>query len=86
MGDWKFGVTTGLGANNESVFIYAGPSVVIHDNFIITVGMVMQEFDVLNGVYEIGQDVGDAPIDSGNLVRSTYKESFSFTLGYKFSD
>ncbi len=85
-GDWKFGVTTGLGANNESIFIYLGPSVVIHDNFLFTMGVVIQEFDVLKGVYDEGQDIGTTPIDSQNLVDSTYKPSFGFTFGYKFSE
>ena len=85
-GDWKFGITTGLGANNESIFLYLGPSMIIHENFLITAGFVIQEFDVLNGTYDEGKNIGETPIDSDNLVQSTYKPSFGISLGYRFSD
>lgn len=80
----NLGFTAGLGASAETVSVMAGISLIIGENVLITGGVAVQEFDVLNGVYREGHALGSTPVDSSVLMGKTYKASFMMTLGLRF--
>jgi len=82
--DWELGLTAGLGTDTESVAAILGASLIVHSNILIMAGASFQEFDELNGIYEIGQNVGENAIDSSALSEKTFKPSFNFTIGFRF--
>jgi len=82
----KFGWTAGLGANTNNIFVLTGPSVIIGDNILINFGAVFQQFDQLKGEYMENEDIGETPIDSGNLVDKTVKPSWAISIGYRFGN
>lgn len=78
------GITAGLGASAETVAVMAGLSLIFGENVLMTAGVAVQEFDVLNGVYREGQALGSTPVDSSVLMDKTYRASFMMTLGLRF--
>lgn len=82
--NFELAISAGLGVSQESILVLAGPSLVFADNFILNLGVVMTQFDVLKGVYKEGQDVGENAIDSSALTEEQFKASWGITFAYKF--
>ena len=63
-GDIDFGVSVGLGTDKNAIAALVGFSMIVNDNFMATIGLIGSEFDVLKGEYNLGQELGETPIDS----------------------
>lgn len=82
--DW--GWTAGLSANQDTVAVSFGPSLIIADNILLNVGAIFQEFDELSGTYSAGDVITGDPIDSSALSKSAFKLSYGITIGFNFGD
>ena len=82
--DW--GYTAGLSSDSESIAVLLGGSAIIKKNFILSFGVVFQEFEELNGTYHEGMVLQDGAVDSTSLTSSSFKSSFAITFGFRFGD
>ena len=82
--DIDFGISAGLGVEKNNISALVGVSLIINRNFVVTLGVIGSEFDVLKGDYELGDSLGDSSVDSTNLITQTYKFAPMLTLAYKF--
>jgi len=80
----ELGFTGGIGASQENIAALAGVSLVVNKNFIITGGVSFQEFNILKGQYNEGDNIGNVPIDSDVLEDKTYKAAAAIVLSYRF--
>jgi hypothetical protein len=82
------GVTIGpsglLGLGQNGLLVGAGISVMITENFVINISGVASEFERLNGVYSVGQNIGDKAIDSSGLTEDKIMHSWALTVGFRF--
>lgn len=81
---FEWGFSGGIGASQDNVTAMTGLSLVVNKNFIITGGVTFQEFSVLKGQYNKGDNIGATPIDSDVLEDQTYKASPLIVLSYRF--
>lgn len=78
------GPTGMLGLSQNGLLVGIGGSLGVTENFVINLSLVATEFDRLNGVYAVGQSVGEVPVDSASLNTSKIKPSFALTVGFRF--
>lgn len=88
---WRFetfswGPTAGISANSDSVAALVGWSVIVKENFVLSLGVAFQEFDELNGTYYDGMPLQDGPIDSTSLTTRSFDLSYAISLGFRFGD
>lgn len=83
--NWQLGFTAGLGTDSNNLIIGAGLSLIVYKNVVITAGVVGTEFDVLKGEYNLGDNLGESPIESDNLVDQTYKFAPALTISLRFN-
>lgn len=79
------GPSVGLGASNDSISVLMGFSILFNENFVLSGGMAIREFDTLSGSYYSKQNLGTDPVDSADLTDKTYKATPMITFGYKFA-
>lgn len=79
------GPSVGLGASNDSISVLMGFSILFNENFVLSGGMAIREFETLSGSYYSKQNLGADPVDSADLTDKTYKATPMITFGYKFA-
>lgn len=82
----EWGVSAGLGVDSNSVAVLAGVSLIVHKNLLFNLGVAVKEFDVLNGTYRAGQNLGESSIDSSALTGKAYKPTFGLSVGFRFGN
>lgn len=78
------GFSAGLGVNADTVLVVTGPSLVFSKNVLLNLGLVMSQFDQLNGTYTEGQDVGTTSIDSTSIHQKNFAPSVAITVAFRF--
>lgn len=77
------GLTAGLGANENSLLVLIGYSLIIGKNVIITASVAAQEFPTLNGSYKEHQRL-DSSVDSSALEEKEFDGSVGISVGFRF--
>lgn len=73
-----------LGLSQNGLLVGAGFSFMVTENFAINASVIATEFDRLNGVYSIGQNIGNDALDSSALSSKKIMTSWAITLGFRF--
>ena len=77
------GLTAGLGANENSLLVLIGYSLIVGKNVIITASVAAQEFPTLNGSYKEHQRL-DSSVDSSALEEKEFDGSVGISVGFRF--
>lgn len=77
------GLTAGLGANENSLLVLIGYSLIFGKNVIITASVAAQEFPALNGNYKEHQRL-DSSVDSSALEEKVFDGSVGVSVGFRF--
>ncbi|MCH9813056.1 MAG: hypothetical protein K0U47_03835 [Epsilonproteobacteria bacterium] len=79
----QLAITTGLNFEKDNIALFMGPSLVIGDNFLLTVGPSVRREKVLDGRYNVGDSVA-SDFSEDKLYEDAYKFRWHIALGYRF--
>ncbi|MBY6188609.1 hypothetical protein KUV89_18490 [Marinobacter hydrocarbonoclasticus] len=85
----QFALSAGLGASLDTPIAYFGISYILNEAFLISGGAAIAEREVLKPNYsttpgDSNNIIGTKPIDSKDLVETTYKPTYMLVFGYRF--